>query len=73
MRIVHQINNKNYALLISIGGKMSELVINNNIVNDLLIKQFTNYVFMMIVTDIKGNIIYANKNTANLIILILKV
>lgn len=40
---------------------MSELVINNNIVNDLLIKQFTNYVFMMIVTDIKGNIIYANK------------
>ncbi|SUC05445.1 hypothetical protein [Proteus mirabilis] len=52
---------------------MSELVINNNIVNDLLIKQFTNYVFMMIVTDIKGNIIYANKNTANLIILILKV
>lgn len=40
---------------------MNEMIFNDDNSKSLLIKQFTNNVFMMLVTDINGIIIYANK------------
>lgn len=40
---------------------MNEMMFNDDNSKCLLIKQFTNNVFMMVVTDIKGNIFYANE------------
>ncbi|MDM3869229.1 PAS domain S-box protein, partial [Proteus faecis] len=39
---------------------MNDMIFNDDNSKCLLIKQFTNNVFMMLVTDINGIIIYAN-------------
>lgn len=40
---------------------MNEMIFNDDNSKCLLIKQFTNNVFMMLVTDINGVIVYANE------------